>query len=246
MSSSTTETAAGRDPAAHTALRADAERNRLRIVAAARRVFAEAGLDAPLNEVARRAGVGIATLYRRFPTREDLITSVFAEKMNAYAAAIDDALADPDPWHGFCAYIERVCAMQAEDHGFTEVLTLTFPTAEAFEAKRHEGYLGFTELIDRAKKSGRLRPDFSHEDLVLLLMANAGVIAATGDAAPDAWRRFVAYMTQAFAAGHTGQLPPAPSGASLMRAMLRLLEQVFGRPRAHDHVCRRHSATTSK
>jgi AcrR family transcriptional regulator len=203
-------------------LRVDAERNRLRIIEAARSVFAEQGLDAPMNEVARRAGVGIATLYRRFPAREDLITSVFAEKMSAYAAAMDEALADPDPWHGFCAYIDRVCAMQAEDRGFTEVLTLTFPTAAAFEEKRHRAYLGFNELIARAKLSGRLRADFSHEDLVLLLMANAGVIGATGDAAPDAWRRVVAYMVQAFAAEQADPLPPAPSGDALYKAMMRL------------------------
>jgi AcrR family transcriptional regulator len=204
------------------ALRADAERNRCRIVETARQVFAEQGLDAPMNQVARRAQVGIATLYRRFPTRADLITEVFAEKMSAYADAIGQALADPDPWHGFRTYIERVCAMQAEDHGFTEVLTLTFPTAKAFEAKRNEAYRGFAELIARAKSGGRLRPDFSPEDLVVLLMANAGVIAATADAAPDAWRRLIAYMIQAFAADHTDALPPAPSGESLYRAMLRL------------------------
>jgi AcrR family transcriptional regulator len=206
----------------HPALRADAERNRCRIVAAARQVFAEQGLDAPMNEVARRAEVGIATLYRRFPTREDLITGVFAEKMNAYGDAIEQALADPDPWHGFCAYIQKVCAMQAEDHGFTEVLTSTFPTARSFEAKRNEAYRGFAELIARAKSAGRLRPDFSAEDLVLLLMANAGVIAATAGTAPDAWRRLVAYMTQAFAAEHAEPLPPAPTGTSLLRAMRRL------------------------
>jgi AcrR family transcriptional regulator len=185
-------------------------------------VFAQQGLDAAMNEVARRAEVGIATLYRRFPTREDLITEVFAEKMSAYADAIEVALADPDPWHGFCAYVERVCAMQAEDHGFTDVLTLTFPTAAAFEAKRNEAYHRFGELIARAKESGRLRRDFCAEDLVLLLMANAGVIAATRNAAPDAWRRLVAYTTQAFAADHAQPLPPAPSGSSLLRAMRRL------------------------
>src|SRR5450756_2269116 len=85
--------------------------------------------------------------------------------------------------------------MQAEDHGFTEVLTLTFPTAKSFEAKRSEAYRGFTELIARAKGDGRLRPDFSPEDLVLLLMANAGVVAATAGTAPDAWRRLVAYLS---------------------------------------------------
>ena len=214
---------ADQTPADHPALRADAERNRCRIVEAARQVFAEQGLDAPMNEVARRARVGIATLYRRFPTREDLITSVFAEKMIAYAGAIEEALADPDAWHGFCVYIERVCAMQAEDHGFTEVLTLTFPTATAFEAKRNEAYRGFAEL-DRPRQGATagLRPDFSPEDLVLLLMANAGVVAATAGTAPNAWRRLVAYMTQAFAADHTGPLPPAPTATSLLQAMLRL------------------------
>ena len=116
------------------ALRADAERNRERVLDAAREVFAEHGLDASTNEIARRAGVGVATLFRRFPTRDDLIAAVFADKMTAYADAIDDALADPDPWHGFCGYIERVCQMQADDRGFADVLTMTFPTAKAFEA----------------------------------------------------------------------------------------------------------------
>jgi AcrR family transcriptional regulator len=203
-------------------LRADAERNRCRIVDAARRVFAARGLGAPMNEVARQAGVGIATLYRRFPRREDLIAEVFVEKMAAYAEAIEVALSDADPWRGFCAYVERVCEMQADDHGFTDVLTLTFPTAEAFEAKRNEAYRRFAQLIARAKRTGRLRHDFSAEDLVLLLMANAGVIAATRDAAPDAWRRLVAYMIQAFAADNSGPLPPPPTGAALLQAMRRL------------------------
>jgi AcrR family transcriptional regulator len=206
----------------HPALRADAQRNRQRIVKAARRVLAEQGLAAPLNEVARRAGVGIATLYRRFPTREALIAAVFAEQMSAYAEAIDKALADTDPWRGFCTFIERACAMQADDHGFTDVLTLTFPTAAAFEATRVAAYRGFVELIARAKAAGRLRADFSPEDLVLLLMANAGVVVATADAAPETWRRLVAYMTQAFVAGHTDPLPSAPTAAALYRAMLRL------------------------
>src|SRR6195952_4312092 len=89
-------------------LRSDAERNRERVIGAARGVFAEQGLDASTNEIARRAGVGVATLFRRFPTRDDLIAATFADKMHAYAHAIDTALADPDPWQGFCGYIERV------------------------------------------------------------------------------------------------------------------------------------------
>src|SRR5688572_10138631 len=152
-----------------------------------------------MAEVARRAGVGVATLFRRFPTRDDLIVATFAAKMTAYADAIDEALEDPDPWHGFCRYVERVCEMQSEDRGFTDVLTRTFPTGKAFEAERNRAGKAFGELMERAKAAGRLRQDFAHQDLPLILMANAGVIAATADASPQAWRRLVGYLLQAFA-----------------------------------------------
>jgi AcrR family transcriptional regulator len=209
---------------ARQSLRTDAERNRERVLAAARSVFCEQGLEVPMTAIAREAGVGIATLYRRFPTREDLIGAVFDDRMDAYLAAISDALADPDPWHGFTIYIERICAMQAADRGFADLLTLTFPTAKALEAKRTKAYQGWLELIERTKDSGQLRHDFSPEDLPVLLMANAGVVTATGDAAPDAWRRLVAYMLQSYAAepAPTVELPAAPSPRALYRAMIRL------------------------
>jgi AcrR family transcriptional regulator len=203
-------------------LRRDAELNRVRIVTAAREVFAEQGLDVSMTEVARRAGVGIATLYRRFPTREDLITGVFAEKMQAYLDAVDEALSDPDPWKGFCGYIQRVCAMQAADRGFTHVLTATFPTAPAFEARRAEAFGKFAELVARAKAVGRLRADFETQDLAVLLMANAGVLMAAGDAADAAWPRLVAYALQSFSAQHAGPLPPPPAESALYRAMIRI------------------------
>ena len=139
--------AAGPGAADH-GLRADAERNRERILDAAREVFAEQGLEASTNEVARRAGVGVATLFRRFPTRDDLVGAVFADKMAAYAAAIDEALAKPDPWDAFCGFITRVCQMQADDRGFADVLTITFPTAKALEAERDRSAHALTELLN--------------------------------------------------------------------------------------------------
>lgn len=214
------DSASAADECAH--LRSDAERNRDRILAAARRRYATDGINVAMAAIARDAGVGIATLFRRFPARQDLIAAVFADTMDSYAAAIATALADPDPWHGFTEYIRTVCAMQAADRGFAEVLTMTFPTANALEAKRTEAYAGFSELIGRAKAAGRLRPDFTAEDLVLLLMANAGVIAATRDAVPDAWRRLVGYLLQAFAVHEPDSLPPAPEPTALYRAMIRL------------------------
>jgi AcrR family transcriptional regulator len=208
-------------------LRSDAERNRARIVAAARTVFRRDGLHASMASVAREAGVGIATLFRRFPTKEDLVGAVFADRMDAYADAIAIALDDPDPWHGLVGFIETVCAMQAADYGFADVLTMTFPTAKALEERRDEAYNAVVRLIDRAKTAGRLREDFSPEDLVLVYMANAGVVNATGDAAPDAWRRVVALMIQSFEAPARGPLPDSPTPGALYKAMLRASQACF-------------------
>jgi len=203
-------------------LRADAERNRERVLSAARQVFAEQGLDASTNEIARRAGVGVATLFRRFPTRDDLVGAVFADKMTAYAAAVEDALAESDPWQGFCGFIERVCQMQADDRGFADVLTMTFPTAKALEEKRDRTARALAALLDRAKATGRLRGDFAHQDVPLILMANAGVVTATRDAAPEAWRRLVGYLLQSFAAEAARPLPDPPTTSQMYRALMRL------------------------
>ena len=108
-------------------LRVDAERNRGRIVEAAQAAFAEQGLDVPLEDVAEDAGVGIATLYRRFPTRDDLIAACFERRVAEYARVAEEALEAPDGWSGLCAYVEQICAMQAADRGLKDVLTRTFP-----------------------------------------------------------------------------------------------------------------------
>lgn len=207
-------------------LRADARENRERVLAAAREVFAEMGMDAPMAEIARRAGVGIATLFRRFPTREDLIAETFAEKMKACADAVDAALAEPDPWRGFCSVVEFIAAMQAMDRGFTRVLMMSFPGVPAFEAERLRGYEGFGELIRRAQAAGRLRPDFVPQDIAILVMANAGVISLAGEAAPGAWRRFIAYQLQAFAPCRNAEaLPPPPSRGELADAVEALRQR---------------------
>lgn len=204
------------------ALRCDAARNRSAILAAAREVFAEQGLEAPMAEVARRAGVGIATVFRRFPAKGDLITATFATTMADYVHGADLALADPDPWQGFCGYVQRVCAIQAKDRGFTDVLTRTFPDDPSFEADRDRAFSAFAVLIQRAKAAGRLRADFVAEDLVMMLMANAGVTSATSVAAPQASPRLVAYLLQACAAEGAKPLPPAPSPRSIYQVLRRL------------------------
>ncbi|WP_326613320.1 TetR/AcrR family transcriptional regulator [Streptomyces scopuliridis] len=200
-------------PAAATGLRADARNNRNRILDAARETFAALGLDVPMSEIARRSGVGAATLYRRFPTKEALVTEVFADQLSACVSVVDEALADPDPWHGFCSVIEKVCAMHAVDRGFTAAFLSAFPDAVAFEEERVRAERGFAVLTRRAKDAGRLRSDFAQADLTLVLMANGGIATGSTEAALAASRRLVAYLLQAFRADHADPaepLPPAP------------------------------------
>lgn len=202
----------------------DAERNRQRLVAAAQTAFAERGVDVPLEEIALRAGVGIATLYRRFPTRDALLAAAFEDRVAEYATAAAAALRSADAWSGFCQFVERCCALQAADRGARDVLTMTFPRAKGLEELRDRAFRDFAELVRRAKAAGQLRADFVPEDFVLLLMANAGVVRATREAAPLAWKRFAGLMLDACRAEAAHQLPPPPSPAQVYRAMRRLVQ----------------------
>ena len=206
-----------------TALRVDAQRNRTRIVEAAQAAFAEQGLDVSLEAVAERAGVGIATLYRRFPTRDDLIAACFENRIAEYARAAEEALEADDAWSGFARYIERICEMQAVDRGLKDVLTRAFPNARTLEAHRRHGYDLLVRLIRRAQDQGTLRPDAVPEDVVLLMMANGGVIQGTGTAAPEAWRRFVGLMLDGLRSDGATPIPPPPSRRQTIQAMQRLI-----------------------
>ncbi|MFD5632971.1 TetR/AcrR family transcriptional regulator [Streptomyces sp. NPDC127077] len=194
--------------------RSDARDNRARILDAARAVFSEEGLNAPVREVARQAGVGPATLYRHFPTKQALIVETFAEQRRACHAAVRDALADPDPWHGFRSLVERICELHAHSRGFADAFMAAFPEAMDFAADRERTSRGLAELTRRAQDTGRLRPGFVVDDLILMLMAHRGLQDAPRAARLTSSRRFAAYVIEAFrAAPETGApapLPPAP------------------------------------
>ena len=214
-------------------LRADAIRNREAVVSAAQEVFAEAGLDAPLEEIARRAGVGIGTLYRRFPSREQLISAALIGKITAYADAAEQALAEPDPWAGFTGLVRRICAMQAGDRGLADLLLITLAPSEQLEAIRARANRNVIALIDRAKAAHRLRADMVGEDLLLMLIGNNAVAAAAGGDAPRALPRFVALMLDAFAPHPGASLPRPPTTAQMRRVMVRLAAaHGCGRPAA--------------
>lgn len=179
-------------------LRADAERNRAAILAAAREIFGEQGLEASLDEIARRAGVGNATLYRRFPTRRDLIVEVFAGQMAEYVRLAEQALHEPDPWDAFVGHLTRLFELQAADRGLSELLISNgFDDDERLGALRRAAQSGATRVIERAQRARALRADFTLRDLGILLRANAGVVQRSSD--PQAWRRQLALLLDGLA-----------------------------------------------
>ncbi|MGW5348962.1 TetR/AcrR family transcriptional regulator [Streptomyces sp. NPDC004031] len=192
-------------------LRSDARDNRARILAAARTVFAEAGLGAPVREVARHAEVGPATLYRHFPTKRELIHAAYADQRRACREVVRDALADPDPWRGFRGVVTRICELHAHSRGFADVFAAAFPEAMDFAAEREQTLRAVGELTRRAQRTGALRPDFVVDDLILMLMAHRGAQDTPPAVRLAASRRFAAYVIEAFrAAPPSPPLPRAP------------------------------------
>jgi AcrR family transcriptional regulator len=204
-----------------TPLRADAARNRREIIRAARELYSRRGLDAPLDEIARLAQVGNATLYRHFPSRCALAAAVFADTLCRVIDAASRALDDPDPWHAFAGHVRFLAQLQATDRGLADLLITEVPGAPDLEQLRSRALQDFTCIADRARASGALRADFTPEDLVLLLMANAGLVERTTDAAPTAWQRFINLALDGL---HTPVATPAttaaPDRAALQQAMI--------------------------
>ena len=153
--------------------RSDQLRNRQALLKAAREVFAEHGLSAPLDDIAKRAGLGNATIYRHFGDRRGLIAYMVTESLRRHEQAIDDALALGGGWDGFSFYMEWLFAEQLADLGYLSALR-EIPAGQSDEVDRlrDNNMAGFRELIDRAKREGSLRADAWPEDVFLLLFAN--------------------------------------------------------------------------
>lgn len=195
--------------------------NRRRIVAAAQQVFGERGVSAPLTEVAERAGVGIATLYRRFPTRASLVEEAFEDAFARYDESADVALAEADSWEAFAGLVERMGALQAENRGFTHLVQSSVPLGHRRDGRRERAYRKTVQVIDRARAAGAVRNDLSPEDLPVLSFALAGILEVTRDDQPDAWRRHVALFLEGCRSEAAVPLPSAPVPRELQRAMLR-------------------------
>lgn len=204
---------------ATTSLRSDAARNRTALVTAARELMAERGLEVPLDEIAKRAGIGNATLYRRFPRRIDLVAAVFADRMVDHERAVQSALANPDPWEGLCGYVEAAAELQVHDRGIADLITMDVSMAPDIEALRTNAFDGLVEVIDRAKAAGALRADAVSQDIVIILQANAGLVTRAHPASGPASRRLIHLLLDGLRSEAATPGPIAPSPRRMMAAM---------------------------
>ena len=188
-------------------LRADAERNRRRILAAAAEVFADRGLDVSLDDIAAAAGVGVGTVYRRFPDKEALIDALFEDRIAEVEQAALDALAIEDPWTAFETWMRRVCRLQAEDRGFKEALLGNDRGRERLGRARERIAPIATRVLTRAQQAGVVRRDLGPLDIPLMHFAVGFVAEKTRDVAPDYWERLLTILLDGVAARRDSTLP---------------------------------------
>ena len=170
-------------------LRIDAERNRAAILAAAAKVYAEQGCDSSLEAVARLAGVGVGTVYRRFPTKEALIEALLEDAMKTYAEQAERAAARSavEPWQAFREHVLTLVTAQAKDRAFSEVITAPGRMSPAFREYHRRAIRASFAVVAQAKAAGVVRADLEHRDLLLLTLANHGLVSAgtPGDIRPS-------------------------------------------------------------
>jgi AcrR family transcriptional regulator len=171
-------------------LRADARRNRARLLEVAARAFAECGMDLPMEELARRAGVGIGTVYRHFPNKEALLDALRVDQLTWQLERTRQALAEDDAWQAFRDLVHDGAARQAQDVASCDlIMSNTVVESETAAALREDGGREMAKLIERAQASGGMRADFTTADVPLLFASIVGAIRAFGPAGP--WRRQV-------------------------------------------------------
>jgi AcrR family transcriptional regulator len=198
-------------PATRPPLRRDAQRNRDRILAATRAAFRERGLDVGVDEIARRAGVGMGTLYRHFPTKDALIDAVVDARFAELTALAREALEAPDAWDGFEAFLVSAVELQTTDRGFKDAIAARGRDEPRVKAARRKLHRVLDRLVARGIEAGALRADLAGEDVSVLLWATARIVERTADVAAGQPRRFLAmHLDGLRPAAATGPLPAPP------------------------------------
>ena len=188
------------------ALRSDARRNHEAVIAAAKRLFADKGLEAQMPEIAKAANVGVGTVYRHFPTKDDLIAAMATERFDLMAERAREDLELQDPWEGLSDFIRFATQIQAGDRGLCEVMGSRpeVMNEAAFAA-------GLPELVDqlirRAQSSGQLRRDLDWEDIPLIICGLGGVTHGAPAPSVGRWPRLVEIILDGLRAPGSDVLP---------------------------------------
>ena len=200
------------DPAAVRPLRRDAERNRQRILRAAGEVFTERGLAATLDDVARRAGVGVGTVYRRFPDKESLVDALFTERIDAVRALAEQKLADPDPWRALAEFMAGAEAVLADDRGLRQILMFGTYGRDRIGHARAKMQPVVTALVERAQEAGVVRADLAPTDIPLILFMLSTPAEYAQHVRPGIWRRYLALILDGMRPHRAGATPlPEPA-----------------------------------
>lgn len=175
-------------------LRKDAELNRQKILGAAAEVFATRGLTVTLDDIADHAGVGVGTVYRRFPSKEVLINALFEEKIEGLVARAEAAAADPDAWTALVGFLRNAVAGQAQDRGLRQVLHGTEHGEQRLTQARARMAEPLGRMVDAAKASGHLRRDFEVADLPVIMMMISSLALHPRTADPAVWGRYLGFV----------------------------------------------------
>lgn len=173
-------------------LRKDAAANRERLLHAASELFAQRGLDVTLNDIAHHAGVGVATAYRRFNNKEEVIDALFEHRMTQVEDLARDAANDPDAWNGLLSFLEGGLELQHEDRGLNDIMNNPLLGDERVNQVRDRIAPLITELVEKAKAQGVVRPDLDQTDLIFIQLGLSEVMNRTRTIAPDLYRRYLA------------------------------------------------------
>jgi AcrR family transcriptional regulator len=187
-------------------LRADARRNREAVIAAAKKLFADQGLEAQMPDIAKAAKVGVGTVYRHFPTKDDLIAALAVERFERLAEKVREGLEADDPWDGLCEFIRFAARLQADDRGLCEVMG---SRPEVMNASAFAVGLDklMQELVVRAQRSGDLRKDLDWEDIPMIACSMGSVTQAQMGPGLGRWPRLVEIIIDGLRAPCSSKLP---------------------------------------
>jgi AcrR family transcriptional regulator len=206
-------------------LRADAERNRRKLLDAAAELFARKGLSVGLDEIARHAGVGVGTAYRRFPEKEQLIEALFDDRIEQIASLAERCATRDDAYAGLVEFIEGNVQLQSTDRGLKELILGSPHAIARVQGARSRIEPAVASLVERAQAAGQIRADVGHTDVALVQFMLTAISDITREVDPDVWRRGLRLVLDGLRTPSPGEMPGSPIRRDALDAVIRGLSR---------------------